>query len=165
MTRHAYIRRCAAWADGPTDAPTLRARLLAPTPAPPPPCPVAPVRPASFTARAWRRTSRLTRIAITLTERLLPPTFDPEEVGLVWGTGIGEIVPTRRFLDRLFDEGPERASPSAFQNSVYNAPAGHISIGFGLQGPSETVSAGGALQRCGLMFLRCLCVCVRHASV
>ena len=34
------------------------------------------------------------------------------------------------------------ASPLAFQNAVHNAPAGHLSIAFGLRGPSETVCAG-----------------------
>ncbi len=63
---------------------------------------------------------------------------------MVWGTSLGELETTTRFLERLFVEGPGRTSPTAFRNSVYSAFAGQLSLALGLRGPSETVSAGGA---------------------
>ncbi len=97
--------------------------------------------------------SRLARMAMALGCELLSarPDLDPNEVAVVWGCAIGEVVPTSRFLERLFTEGPDRASPLNFQNSVYNAPAGHISIALGLKGLSETIAAGGATGLSALM--------------
>lgn len=110
-----------------------------------------PSRPSSIPAGGWRRMSQLARMAIGTAAPLLEGRTDLEHLGLVWGTRIGEIVPTARFLERLIQEGPERASPLSFQNSVYNAPAGHLSIALGLRGPSETVSAGGATGLAALL--------------
>jgi hypothetical protein len=107
-------------------------------------------RPAGFPAGQWRRMSRLARMAAVCAAPLAAD-LDPATTPVVWGTSIGECVPTQRFLTRLFDEGPKAASPLAFQNSVYNAPAGHLSIALGLRGASETVSCGGAT---GLVALR-----------
>lgn len=107
-------------------------------------------RPPGFPAGQWRRMSRLARMAAVCAAPLAAG-LDPETTPVVWGTSIGECVPTQRFLTRLFDEGPQAASPLAFQNSVYNAPAGHLSIALGLRGASETVSCGGAT---GLVALR-----------
>jgi hypothetical protein len=101
-----------------------------------------PKRVPAFAAGSWRRMSPLSRLVASAAAPLLEGRDDLETLPVVWGTALGELGPTERFLDRLFTEGPERASPLAFQNSVYNAPSGHLSIGLGLKGPSETVSAG-----------------------
>lgn len=94
---------------------------------------------AQVPAGTWRRMSRLSRMVATAAAELASPGLP-----VVFGTAIGEIVPTTRFQGRLYTEGPDRASPLAFQNSVYNAPAGHLSIALGLKELSETVAAGGA---------------------
>ncbi len=109
-------------------------------------------RPPGVPSGTWRRMSRLARMAMALGAELLEPRpdLDRDQLAVVWGSAIGEVVPTARFLERLFTEGPDRASPLNFQNSVYNAPAGHLSIAMGLRGHSETVAAGGAT---GLMAL------------
>ncbi len=101
-------------------------------------------KPPAFPAGQWRRMSRLARLAATAVVTITAGRDDLDRMALVWGTSVGEIVPTAKFLTRLFEEGAARATPMAFQNSVYNAPAGHISIALGMRGPSETVSAGGA---------------------
>ncbi len=112
-----------------------------------------PVRPEGVPAGTWRRMSRLARMAMALGAELLQdrPDIDRETLAVVWGSGIGEVVPTSRFLVRLFTEGPDLASPLNFQNSVYNAPPGHLSIALGLKGLSETVAAGGATGLTALM--------------
>ena len=103
-----------------------------------------PPRPAAIDAGTWRRMSRLARMVATVALPLVAGLEGSERLGIVWGTAVGELVPTSRFLERLFTEGPQAASPLAFQNSVYNAPVGHLSIALNLPGPSETLAAGGA---------------------
>ncbi len=100
-----------------------------------------PARVPAFPAGSWRRMSPLSRLVAAAAAPLLEGRDDLDTLPVIWGTALGELGPTERFLERLFTEGPERASPLAFQNSVYNAPVGHLSIGLGLKGPSETLSA------------------------
>jgi len=104
----------------------------------------APRRPKRVPAGTWRRMSRLARLAAAAAVPLLEAREDRATLPMVWGTSIGELGPTSRLLRRMAIEGPATASPLAFQNSVTNAPAGHLSIALGLKGPSQTVSAGGA---------------------
>ncbi|MCB9764732.1 MAG: beta-ketoacyl synthase chain length factor [Alphaproteobacteria bacterium] len=103
-----------------------------------------PDRPKGVAGGAWRRMSRLSRMVAAAACPLLEGRDDLDDLAVVWASASGEVVPTARFLTRLFREGPELASPLAFQNSVYNAPAGHLSITVGLRGLSETLAAGGA---------------------
>lgn len=110
-----------------------------------------PDRPAQVPAGTWRRMSRLARAVAAVSVPLVAERADRDRLPVVWGTAFGELVPTGRFLDRLFTEGPKRVSPLAFQNSVYNAPVGHLSIALGLRGPSETLSAGGATGLAALL--------------
>ncbi|HNH49074.1 MAG TPA: beta-ketoacyl synthase chain length factor, partial [Myxococcota bacterium] len=99
-----------------------------------------PVRPEGVPAGSWRRLSRLARLAAVVTAAMGPPP-DPD-IALFWGTSCGEYSSTFQFLRSLHAKGPAGASPLAFQNSVHNAPAGHLSILFGLRGHSETLCAG-----------------------
>jgi len=101
-----------------------------------------PVRPERVPAGTWRRMSRLARIAATCAAPVLEGRSDLDTLALFWGTGIGEFSSTTTFLRSYFQKGAAGASPLAFQNAVHNAPAGHLSIAFGLRGPSETVCAG-----------------------
>jgi 3-oxoacyl-[acyl-carrier-protein] synthase II len=105
-----------------------------------------PKRPASIPAGKWRRMSRLARIlactVIPLMER--HPDLDWSRMPMVHGTAMGEVVPSSAFLDRMFLEGPDRGSPTSFQNSVYNATSAHLSLVFDLRGPMETLSSGMA---------------------
>jgi len=116
-----------------------------PAPAPTPP------RPPGVAAGPWRRMSRLTRMVVATAAPLLEGRDDLDRLPVIWGNTMGELVPVGRFLDRLYREGPATCSPMAFQNSVTNAPVGHLSIGMGLRGSSETISAGGASGLVALM--------------
>ena len=113
-----------------------------------------PRKPKAFPGGPWRRMSRLARAVAWCCEQLLDDM--PRDIPVVWGSAVGELVPTGRFLDKFFESGA--ASPLAFQNSVYNAPVGHLSIALKLTGPSETIVAGpasatAALER-GLILAR-----------
>lgn len=101
------------------------------------------VRPASIDAGAWRRFSRVARLAAAAAAPVLEATdLDRDELPLFFGTGLGEYSSSYGFLKSLFTRGPAMASPLYFQNSVHNAAAGHLSIAFSLRGPSETLCAG-----------------------
>lgn len=131
----------------PDDAPPLAAGFH---PAP------DPVRPAEIEASTWRRMSRLARLAAAATAPVLPAVHDRTTLPLLWGTLYGEYATTFAFLRSLVTRGPAGASPLLFQNAVHNAPAGHLSIAYGLQGPSETLCAGGltafrALERASVL--------------
>ncbi len=102
-------------------------------------CP-APTRPEGFPASTWRRMSRLARAVAQICAELLEDQH--RDLPVVWGSAVGELGPTGTFLDKFFQSGS--ASPLAFQNSVYNAPAGHLSIALGLTGHSETIVGGPA---------------------
>lgn len=109
-------------------------------------------RPAGVDPGAWRRFSRVARLAAAAVAPVLEAapaaceargvTFDRDDLPLFFGTGLGEYSSSYGFLKSLFQKGPAMASPLLFQNSVHNAAAGHLSIAFGLRGPSETLCAG-----------------------
>ncbi|MES2643211.1 MAG: beta-ketoacyl synthase chain length factor [Myxococcota bacterium] len=101
-----------------------------------------PQRPESLAAGTWRRMSRVARIAAACAAPLVESRADRDTLALFWGTGIGEFSSTASFLRTHFTKGAAGASPLFFQNAVHNAAAGHLSIAFGLRGPSETLCAG-----------------------
>lgn len=101
-------------------------------------------RPAVVPMGAWRRMSPLSRsVAEVALEVLEQVPVDRTTLVTVWGTVFGELGTTSGFLERMFLEGPDRVSPSAFQTSLFGTPVAHLSMALGLVGPSETVSAGG----------------------
>lgn len=61
--------------------------------------------------------------------------------GLALATGYGCQNATYSFLDDVIDHGDKCASPSNFANSVANALASQTSLGLGIQGPCQTLSA------------------------
>lgn len=111
-----------------------------------------PVKPDAIEAGAWRRFSRLSRLSACALAPVVAAApeacaaagfrYDPDAIALYFGTGVGEFLSSFAFLKSLFTRGPAMASPLAFQNSVHNAAPGHMSISFGLRGPSETLCAG-----------------------
>jgi hypothetical protein len=62
---------------------------------------------------------------------------DQASIGSVFGTSYGEIAVACRIFEQGLDAG---ISPTAFHNSVHNAPLGYLSIFSGLRGPSLTLS-------------------------
>src|SRR3990172_9302975 len=64
------------------------------------------------------------------------------ETGLVLGTTLGHVESFYNFQKDAFFEGPHYVNPALFPNSVYNAPASHISIRFLIKGLNSTISTG-----------------------
>ena len=74
-----------------------------------------------------------------------------KRTAVVFGIVSGGVYYTRRFYETLVSEGARAASPILFPETVYNAPASHLSALLGLDGSSYTLvgdaSVGiGALQ-------------------
>lgn len=136
----AVVTAAHTWSLGGLDADMAALPLLPDGPgfAPTPDVP----RPDAVPAGNWRRMSRVARIAAACAAPALARDLDRDGLALFFGTGIGEFSSTVGFLRTLYGKGPAGASPLLFQNAVHNAAAGHLSIAFGLRGPSETLCAG-----------------------
>ena len=116
--------------------------------------------PEDFAPRALRRVSRLGRLALpaawaALRQSGLEPGAD---VGLVLGTGLGDLDETAGFLRDLHARGPRTARPQLFQRSVHAAAAGELAILLGLTGHNLTVTEG---LRSGLAALYAAALAVR----
>lgn len=98
-----------------------------------------PVRPAHVPAGDWRRMSRLARLTVSTASPLVPA--DPADLPVIFALSGGEYTSGIHFLRSYFKD-PALSSPLAFQGTVHNAPAAHLSIAMGLGGPSETLLAG-----------------------
>ncbi|AHF07607.1 beta-ketoacyl-ACP synthase II [Desulfitobacterium metallireducens] len=65
--------------------------------------------------------------------------IDKERAGTILGCGIGGVTTFEEQKEVLMAKGPGRVSPFFVPMLISNMAAGHVSIEFGLQGPSSTV--------------------------
>ena len=65
---------------------------------------------------------------------------DPEQVGIMIGTGLGSSKTVDLFFRDLVHNGPQEVAPLLFQTSVPNAICSHASIEFGVTGINTTFS-------------------------
>lgn len=95
--------------------------------------------------RPLDRTSRLLTVAAQLAltnSGWTPELIEESEVGLAVGTMFCGAHTISDFDVRALKEGPNRASPLDFANTVINAAAGQAALWHKLRGPNTTVSAG-----------------------
>ena len=64
---------------------------------------------------------------------------DLERIGTFVGSGIGGIETMHGQYEKLFAKGPSKISPFFIPMMIGNMAAGHVSIAFGLKGPSSCV--------------------------
>lgn len=69
-------------------------------------------------------------------------TLDDKDTALVVGITHGALNYAQAFHKSLVMEGVDDISPIHFSDSVLNAPAGNVSIGFGIKGPVHTLVGG-----------------------
>ena len=69
---------------------------------------------------------------------------DPFRCGAIIGSGIGGLNEIEEQHTRLLDKGPDRVSAFTIPKLMANAAAGHISIEYGLKGPSCAVATACA---------------------
>ena len=65
--------------------------------------------------------------------------IDKERSGVALGCGIGGVITLEEQKEVLMNKGPGRISPFFVPMLISNMAAGHLSITFGLQGPSLTI--------------------------
>ncbi len=92
-----------------------------------------------------RRSGRLALMAVEATieairdAELTPRELAGERAALVFAIGNGEVEYTRRFYSGFLDDGPGKASPLLFPETVFNAPAGHVAAALSMDGPAYTM--------------------------
>lgn len=102
--------------------------------------------PAGFdNSSVFRRLARGAQFSIIATEEALSDSrLSPvENIGLIFSSSRIVLEKTEQFYQNLLRKGPRLVNPLVFQESVNNAPASHITIRYGIKGPSLTVVNGG----------------------
>jgi 3-oxoacyl-[acyl-carrier-protein] synthase II len=102
-----------------------------------------------FDRKEARKLDRFSQFAIASSEEavkdsgLLTSDFNPDRIGVIWGSGIGGI---QTFLDEVVSfgrgDGTPRFNPFFIPKMIADIASGHISMRFGFRGPNfTTVSA------------------------
>jgi 3-oxoacyl-(acyl-carrier-protein) synthase len=144
-----------------TGAAAVPARAGDAVPAEPPP-------PARFSVGDLRRASRSCRLALPAIEAAMHDAgvHGRADVGLVVGTGLGNLDDAAAFLEGTAAGGP--GSPQRFQRSLPSGLASELAILYGLRGfgltTTDGVASGETALRVAALALRagrcevCLCV-------
>ena len=96
-----------------------------------------------FDVREARRLDRVTMLGVPAAIEAVKHSGidfdkeDPERCGVVIGSGVGGISTIEAGVHALINKGPSRLSPFTVPKLMVNSTAGHVSIRFGLQGPSS----------------------------
>ncbi|MCE9606063.1 MAG: beta-ketoacyl-ACP synthase II [Planctomycetia bacterium] len=69
---------------------------------------------------------------------------DPFRCGAIIGSGIGGLNEIEEQHSRLIEKGPDRVSAFTIPKLMANAAAGHVSINYGLKGPSCAIATACA---------------------
>ncbi len=64
---------------------------------------------------------------------------DPEELGVIYGSGIGGLTTIQEQVIKMHDKGPKRVSPLFVPDSIVNMAAGNISIAFNARNTSQAI--------------------------
>jgi 3-oxoacyl-[acyl-carrier-protein] synthase II len=93
--------------------------------------------------RRFRRAASISQYALAATALALRDAghagMATADTALIMGITHGALCYTQSFHRELVEGGPEAVSPIYFSDSVLNAPAGNVSICFGMKGPVHTV--------------------------
>ena len=96
-----------------------------------------------------RRMNSLTQFSIgaidlALTDANVAINEDNQgDFGLVYGTSLGSLQSATKYLNSIFDKGPEFASGIYFPDMVLNSTAGKVSRVLGIKGYGSSQSTGG----------------------
>lgn len=70
---------------------------------------------------------------------LLDGGVDPEELGVIYGSGIGGLTTIEQQVIKMHDKSPKRVSPLFVPDSIINMAAGNISIAFNAKNTSQAI--------------------------
>ncbi len=65
--------------------------------------------------------------------------IDPEDLGVIYGSGIGGLTTIQDQVIKMHDKSPKRVSPLFVPDSIINMAAGNISIAFNAQNTSQAI--------------------------
>lgn len=65
-----------------------------------------------------------------------------EKTGCILGSAFGCTASNQAYLEALIASGPRRTSPVVFRNTVSNAAAGHLAVGFRMLGSNSVLNSG-----------------------
>ncbi len=100
-----------------------------------------------------RRWAKLQQIALEATSQAMASvdcSIAQERIAVCLGTGMGMVSETRRFIENTLVKKEAEPIPSAFTNSVHNAPASAVSLMFGFKGLNSAVTAKEISFECAL---------------
>jgi beta-ketoacyl-acyl-carrier-protein synthase II len=101
-------------------------------------------------AKEARRADRFAQFAVAALEeavaqsRLLSNGYDPHDIGVVVGSGVGGIWTYTEELDKLREQGPRRVNPFLVPMITVDVPAVQIALRTGARGPNLGVSSACA---------------------
>jgi 3-oxoacyl-[acyl-carrier-protein] synthase II len=94
-------------------------------------------------AKEVRKLERFVLFALSASREALADAglngFDPNRVGIIFGSAIGGIPGLLENHDTLRDRGPERVSPSFLPNILVDSASGQLAISLGIKGPNYAV--------------------------
>lgn len=90
--------------------------------------------------RKFRRASEISKYALVAAKIAAGDAVNTERTALIMGITHGALNYTQEFHRSIVKDGA--ASPILFSDSVLNAPAGNVSIYFGIKGPVHTIVGG-----------------------
>ncbi|MDN3513047.1 MAG: beta-ketoacyl synthase chain length factor [Candidatus Brocadia sp.] len=100
----------------------------------------------SISNNRFRRAADISKYTLTAVNLAISDagtkTLDDKDTALVVGITHGALNYAQTFHKALVTEGVDDLSPIHFSDSVLNAPAGNVSIGFGIKGPIHTLVGG-----------------------
>lgn len=70
---------------------------------------------------------------------LIDGGVDPEELGVIYGSGIGGLTTIEQQVIKMHDKSPKRVSPLFVPDSIINMAAGNISIAFNAKNTSQAI--------------------------
>ena len=73
--------------------------------------------------------------------------FDPNRVGIVFGSAIGGLIGIVDQADTLRDRGPDRISPYFIPSVLVDSASGQLAISLGIRGPLDDRSDATGLYR------------------
>jgi len=111
---------------------------------------------AYFNSKEAKRIDRFTQFAMVGAIDAIRDSgldFSEEDTfrcGCILGSGIGGLTEIEEQHSRLIQKGPDRVSAFTIPKLMLNAAAGHVSIHYGLQGPSCAVATACASAANGI---------------
>lgn len=96
--------------------------------------------------RKLRRMFRLARMSAVAARQALqqagldPAGMDPSKLGVVFGTSMGALEVTQKFVDSWLEQGAQHASPLQFMNSVHGILASQVALDINATGVNLTTA-------------------------